>query len=82
MFPNHRLAEHHFAEIALGGTNTTIKSKRPYREFRTLRILIVSMFKHVQNRTRLLISHVGWGKKFGMIECRTTDIPKFQNYEY
>ena len=25
---------------------------------------------------------VGWGSKFGMIKCRTTDIPEFQNYEY
>ena len=26
--------------------------------------------------------HGGWGTKFGMIKCRTTDIPQFQNYEY
>ena len=24
----------------------------------------------------------GWGTKFGMIKCRMTDIPEFQNYEY
>ena len=24
----------------------------------------------------------GWGTKFGMIKCRTIDIPEFQNYEY
>ena len=24
----------------------------------------------------------GWGTKFGMIKCKTTDIPKFQNYVY
>ena len=24
----------------------------------------------------------GWGTKSGMIKCRTTDIPEFQNYEY
>ena len=24
----------------------------------------------------------GWGNKFGMIKCRTTDVPEFQNYEY
>ena len=47
IFPNRRLAEHHFPEIALNRTNTTIKSKSRYREFRTLRILTVSMFKNV-----------------------------------
>ena len=51
IFPNRRLAEHHFPENALSGTNTTIKSKRPYREFRTLQILTVSMLKHVQAQT-------------------------------
>ena len=25
---------------------------------------------------------VGWGSKFGMAECRTTNISEFQNYEY
>ena len=23
----------------------------------------------------------GWGTKFGIIKCRTTDISEFQNYE-
>ena len=42
----------------MSGTNTTIKSKRPYREFLTLRILIVSISKHVQTRTQLLVTHI------------------------
>ena len=25
---------------------------------------------------------VEWGTKLGMIKCRTTDIPEYQNYEY
>ena len=28
------------------------------------------------------LTSVGWSTKFGMIKCRTTDIPEFQNYEY
>ena len=24
----------------------------------------------------------GWNTKFGMIKCKTTDTPEFQNYEY
>ena len=44
-FSNRRLAEHYFAENAFSQTNSTIKSKRPYREFQTLRILTVSMSK-------------------------------------
>ena len=46
---------YHLAENALSGTNTTIRSKRPYGEFRTLRILTVSTLKHVQTRTQLLL---------------------------
>ena len=30
----------------------------------------------------LIFRNIGWGTKFGMIKCRTSDIPKFQNYEY
>ena len=35
-----------------------MESKCPYREFRTLQILTVSMFKHVQTRIQLLITHM------------------------
>ena len=31
---------------------------------------------------KILFEPTGWDIKFRMVRCRTTDIPKFQNYEY
>ena len=48
-----------------------------------LNLMLESLQKRLQKfSTDLTSVKRGWGTKFGMIKCRTTDIPEFQNYEY
>ena len=57
---------HYFEVLTFGWID--VKPKRPYHEFQTLRILTISMFKHVQTRTQLLITHI-------FNACRKTPMP-------
>ena len=35
----------------------------------------------INSKIKMSNNSSGWSTKFGMIKCRNTDIPEFQNYE-
>ena len=52
------------------------------KDFPGRRVADKNLFENGISKIVRKFRKIGWSTKFGMIKCRTTDIPEFQNYEY